>query len=42
MKWDLFRSYEEAEKAAEYNLQDDVKSEPILWLPWIVIKHELG
>lgn len=38
----LFGNYEEAETAVEYNLRDDVGAEPILWLPWIVIEHELG
>ncbi len=37
----LFSNYEDAEKVAEYNLRDDVGAEPILWLPWAVIEHEL-
>ena len=37
----LFSNYEDAQKAAEYNLRDDVGAEPILWLPWAVIEHEL-
>ena len=32
-------SLSEAERAVEYCSRDDVKAEPALWLPWLIVKY---
>lgn len=35
----LLDTLESAEKGAEYASRDDVKADPLLWLPWLVVKY---
>lgn len=30
---------DEAKKLAEYTNQDTVSAEPVLWLPWVIVKY---
>lgn len=30
---------DEAKKLAEYTNRDDVGAEPVLWLPWVIVKY---
>jgi hypothetical protein len=37
----LVGSLSEAERAATYCARDDVKAEPALWLPWLIVQYPL-
>ena len=38
----LLDSPADAEKASEYAGRDDVGAEPVAWLPWMIVKYDLG
>ena len=37
----FIENYDEARKAAEYTMSDEVKAEPYLWFPWLISEYSI-
>jgi hypothetical protein len=37
----LINSYQDAVRAADYTMRDEVGAEPLLWQPWLVSEYAL-
>lgn len=37
----LIELYEEASRASEYTMRNDVEAEPVLWMPWVIYEYIL-